>query len=142
MRATVWLPAEKPTDLRQAALAGKFSVLVATVLHVEKLLERVPEREAGWLSPLTAIYMGGSTVSDRLRSQIRKRLCPRLFVRYGTNETQTLSLTSLDDVYDVPGGVGRPISPQDLQIVDDAGIPVARGKIGHIRARGSKCIDG
>jgi acyl-CoA synthetase (AMP-forming)/AMP-acid ligase II len=142
MRATVWLPVEKPADLRAAALAGKFTVLVATVLHIEKLLEQVPEGAIEWLAPLTAIYMGGSTVSDRLRGRIRKRLCPRLFVRYATNETQTLSLTSLDDVYDVPGGVGRPISPHDLEIVDEAGNPVEHGKIGHIRARGPKCIDG
>jgi acyl-coenzyme A synthetase/AMP-(fatty) acid ligase len=140
--ASVWIPQRQPIDLRAAASEGKFSVLMGTVFHIENILKQVPKDATEWLSPLTAIVLGSSTVSSRLRQQIRTKLSQRLFVRYGTNESGNLTMTGLDDVFSVEGGVGRPANQNDLQIVDDNDNPVPNGEAGIIRVKVPRLIDG
>lgn len=142
LAASFWIPVNEKVDLRKAALASKYNVLFGTVFHIEKYLATLADDVSDYLSPLKTISLGSSTVSSNLRMRIRWKLCPRLQVRYGTNESSSISITSLDDVYSVEGGVGRPLPGVEIEILDSSNRIVPDGEPGIIRVRGEVCISG
>jgi len=118
------------------------SVLYGTVFHVEQFLMALPQSVKGHMEHLTALMIGGSPVSPALRERIRERLCSKLYILYGTNECHTTCRTSLNEVYGIPGNVGRPHQGFTLQIVDNNDEPQPADKAGHIRIKSSATIDG
>ncbi len=120
----------------------KVTAIYGTVMHAEKLLESLPASTRAAMESLTALMLIGSTVSANLRQRIRDRLCPHLYVLYGTNETGTLCRTDWQDVYQVPGTVGRPQSDFRLEVVDEHDKPVPAGQPGQVRIQGPTMIDG
>jgi cyanophycin synthetase len=120
----------------------KVTALSGTVMHAEKLLQSLPANGKAAMESLTALMLIGSTVSASLRQRIRDRLCSRLCVLYGTNESGTLCRTDWQDVYQVPGTVGRPQDDFRLEVVDlqDAAVPA--GQSGQVRIQGPTVIDG
>jgi acyl-coenzyme A synthetase/AMP-(fatty) acid ligase/D-alanine-D-alanine ligase-like ATP-grasp enzyme len=140
--ASILLTDRERLDLRAAASAGRYTVLNGTVYHFERLLQRLPERGPPLLGPLRALMIGGSTVSERLRTRLRERLCPRLQVRYGANECGTICSERLEDPETLAGGVGRPLPGIEVQVVDALDRPLPPGTAGSVRVRGDACIDG
>ncbi|MCF7976807.1 MAG: AMP-binding protein [Chromatiaceae bacterium] len=140
--AAIYMPNHATFDLFDDAAAGHFTVLYGTVFHIEQILKTVPRNAAARLSALRAIMVGGSAVSTNLRVRIRDRLSPRLYVLYGANECSTSCRTRLDEVYQLPGGVGHPHPGLELQVVDDDDQPLPVGAVGAIRLRGPTCIQG
>ncbi|MDF2463530.1 MAG: AMP-dependent synthetase and ligase [Ramlibacter sp.] len=127
-----------------ADLVDRFKVtaLYGTVMHAEQLLQSLPASTQAAMESLTALMLIGSTVSANLRHRIRERLCSRLCVLYGTNESGTLCATEWQDVYQVPGTVGRPQSGFRLEVVDDDDAPVPAGQPGQVRIQSPTMIDG
>jgi acyl-coenzyme A synthetase/AMP-(fatty) acid ligase/D-alanine-D-alanine ligase-like ATP-grasp enzyme len=120
----------------------KVTALYGTVMHAEQLLQSLPASNKAAMESLTALMLIGSTVSANLRQRIRERLCSRLCVLYGTNESGTLCATEWPHVYQVPGTVGRPHSGFRLEVVDahDAALPA--GQSGQLRIQSPAMIDG
>lgn len=106
---TLDLALMQAADLARSALPGKF--------------------------PDIDIRVSGSAVPIDTRRQIEDRLTRRLYVRYGSTESGTIS-SALPGEHDDEETVGRVASGLDLQVVDDDGRPVAAGETGHIRLRG------
>lgn len=125
-------------------LVGKSGVtaVYGTVMHAERLLQSLPANARGAMESLTALMLIGSTVSDSLRQRIRERLCSKLCVLYGTNESGTLCRADSQDVYQVPGTVGRPHAGVRLEVVDANDAPVPAGRPGQVRIQGPTVIDG
>jgi acyl-coenzyme A synthetase/AMP-(fatty) acid ligase/D-alanine-D-alanine ligase-like ATP-grasp enzyme len=120
----------------------KVTVIYATVMHAEKLIQSLPASTKSAMESLTALMLIGSTVSTNLRQRIRDRLCSRLCVLYGTNESGTLCRTEWQDVYQVPGTVGRPQSDFRLEVVDEHDTAVPAGRPGQVRIQSPTMIDG
>lgn len=125
-------------------LAGKFKVtaIYGTVMHAEQMLQQQPAGSRAAMDSLNALMLIGSTVSGNLRQRIRERLCSRLCVLYGTNESGTLCRTEFSDVFEVPGTVGRPHSGFRLEVVDEHDVAVPAGQAGQVRIHGPTMIDG
>lgn len=120
----------------------KVTALYGTVMHAETLLQSLPATSKAALDSLTVLMLIGSTVSANLRQRIRERLCPRLCVLYGTNESGVLCATDWHDSYEVPGTVGRPQGDFRLEVVDAHDAPVPAGQPGHVRIQSPSMIDG
>jgi acyl-coenzyme A synthetase/AMP-(fatty) acid ligase/D-alanine-D-alanine ligase-like ATP-grasp enzyme len=120
----------------------KVTAIYGTVMHAERMLQSLPAGSPAAMESLTALMLIGSTVSANLRQRIRERLCSRLCVLYGTNESGTLCRTEWQDVYQVPGTVGRPHTGFRLEVVDEHDTPVPAGQPGQVRIQGATMIDG
>ncbi|MCK9564103.1 MAG: long-chain fatty acid--CoA ligase, partial [Bacteroidales bacterium] len=140
--ASIALMDRRRLNFTDADRVGRVTVLYGTVFHMEQLLASLPATVRGHLESLTALMIGGSTVSTALRATIAERLCRRLYVLYGANESHTTCITRLPEVFDTPGGVGRPHDGVTLQIVGDDDQPLPAGEVGRVRVRGESCIDG
>jgi acyl-coenzyme A synthetase/AMP-(fatty) acid ligase len=81
------------------------------------------------------IRVSGSAVPYKVRRQIEQNLSRRLFVRYGSTESGTVSFAGPGE-HDALESVGHVVDGIALQIVDAADQPVPAGQVGHIRMRG------
>lgn len=87
------------------------------------------------------IRVSGSAVPIDTRRRIEERLTRRLYVRYGSTETGTIS-SSIPGRHDETESVGPVVSGLELEIVDGDGIAMAYGEAGHIRLRGAGIAEG
>ncbi|MCG8343754.1 MAG: acyl--CoA ligase, partial [Chlorobiales bacterium] len=121
---------------------GRVSVLYGTVFHVEQILASLPKGTTGYLESLSALMIGGSTVTPLLRKKICRELCSKLYILYGANECHTTCKTNLEEVYDIPGNVGHPHKGFQLQVVGSDDKPLPPGKAGNIRIKNKATISG
>ncbi len=120
----------------------RISVVYGTVFHAEHIMQTLPADTKGYFESLTAFLLNCSTVSGSLRRRVRERLCSKLYVLYGTNESSTMCVTELKDVYAVQGTVGRPNKGFELQVVGPGEKPLPHGEPGTIRVKSRTSIDG
>lgn len=140
--ATVVLFDRRRTGATELCRDHGVTVLDATVVHVEQLLDALPAGTRNHLTGLRALQLSASTVSDGLRRRILTSLTSTLHVRYGTNETGPLSCVGPDGIMAVPGGVGRFPAEVRIEIVDAAGQPVPDGQAGLIRVHSPGMVEG
>ncbi len=140
--ASVYLRTDADQSLFELAKAGRVSVLYGTVFHFEKLLQAPEAARAGSLEDLRAVMVGGSIVSMALRARITERLCSRLHILYGANESHTACMAVPPAVFAHPGIVGRPHAGFALEVVDQADRPLPPGEVGHVRIKSEAMIDG
>ena len=129
----IYLAKAAPLALSDLVLQKRISVIHTTVFHTESLLAQLPPATEGWLQNAKALFLGASLVSHHLRLRIQKQLTPRLYVRYGANETGTISVAGPDTVFAAESGVGWPSQGVRVQVVDDQGASLPAGVDGHIR---------
>lgn len=130
-----------PQAVIDLVASAKITALYATVMHAERWLQALPANAKPALAPLNALMLIGSTVSGNLRQRLRDRLCPHLYVLYGTNETGTLCRTDVPDVYLTPGTVGRAQPDFRLEVVDAQDTPVPAGQPGQVRIQSPAMIE-
>lgn len=118
------------------------SVIFLSVFHAESMLNKLPRAIRPWLDFLKVMRIGGSVVTDDLRSRIRTSLTENLLVGYGTNECLFISAAAPPEVYDVSGTIGRPLSGVSVEIVDALEKPVPHGAAGLIRVKSPALVDG
>lgn len=87
------------------------------------------------------IRVSGSAVPHAVRRQIELNLSRRLFVRYGSTESGTVSIAGPGE-HDEGESVGHVVDGIELQVVDSAGEPMPAGQVGHIRMRGEGIVGG
>ncbi len=95
------------------------------------------------LSSLQVMQVGGAKLQPELAAAIFDRLDVKLQQVYGMAEG-LVNFTSLDDSRDICVNTqGKALSPFDeIQIVDEQGVPVEQGCIGLITTRGPYTING
>ena len=129
-------------EIGQAVQNKQITIIYATVYHIECLLDALPLNCAGYLAPLAALRITGSTVSSKLRKTIREKLCPHLDIMYGANECHIVSATRVPEVYEIDGTVGFLHQDMELQVVDKNNFPLTASRTGQIRIRSKATIDG
>lgn len=130
--------ATNPVDLCREK---QVTVLYTAILHLEQMINRLPNGAKCMLGSLRALVPAGSVVSDALRQRVLETLTPNLYVRYGTTETGPITDASPREVSTVSGTVGRPLSGVKLEIVDSDGTKLPTGGIGQIRIRSPGMIN-
>jgi D-alanine-D-alanine ligase-like ATP-grasp enzyme len=128
-------------DIRPYIDSGTVNAVYGTVFHAEALMQTLPAGSSEVLAGLRALMIGGSTVSMDLREKIRRTLTPRLYLFYGTNETHTSTIAAPDEVFSLPGGVGRALPGFRLKVVDPGGRSLPAGQDGEILIRSPASID-
>jgi len=117
------------------------AVLVPTMIS---LLTQFAEIKRYDLNSLEVLAYGGSPAAPDLLRRTREILPRvRLFQVYGLSETGYL--TSLQDNEHTPERLmscGRPCPGIEVQVVDDAGCPLATGQRGELVARGANVMHG
>ncbi len=102
-----------------------------------------PDLEVADLSSLRVAGTGASRVPPELVRAMRERLgCP-VVVRYTSTETSLGTGTRPGDPDDVVATtVGRAVQGVELEVVDEAGNPVAVGEVGTVRMRSAAGMRG
>lgn len=144
---------------------GATLVVQPNAVFPQQIVERMAEQRCTGLAGVPSTFavllrnstFGSQALPDlRLIQQAGGKLAPafireiraaqpqaRLFVMYGQTEaTARLSYLPPEDLDRRPGSIGRGIPGVSLRVVNDAGIDVAPGEIGEIRARGRNVSPG
>ncbi len=87
------------------------------------------------------VRVSGSAVPYALRERIEQNVTRRLYVRYGSTESGTVSVAGPGE-HDAAESVGQVVSGLELQIVDGEGLPLSPGEAGQIRMRGEGIAPG
>jgi acyl-coenzyme A synthetase/AMP-(fatty) acid ligase len=87
------------------------------------------------------VRVSGSAIPFEVRSRIEQNVTRRLYVRYGSTESGTVSFAGPGE-HDAEESVGQVVDGLELEIVSDAGLPLAVGEAGHIRMRGEGIAGG
>ncbi len=140
--ATVVLFDRRRDDLRAVCARHAVSVVHGSVVHMERLLQRAPADGPPVLGALRVLRIGGSTVSDALRAQVMRRLCPNLYVAYSMNEFGIATCVGPGQMHRAPGSVGRPVAGIEVRITDEDGRPLPAGETGLIGVRGPGLVEG
>lgn len=136
------LPVWNDADTLGAVRRLSLNVLFSTVFHAERMLAMLPDTAEGVLAGIKILEVTSSTVSDDLRSRIRRQLSPNLFVRYGINEAGPVTIATPGEVASVAGCIGKVDEGIQLHIVDEQGLELANGEVGLVRIRGDGVVAG
>lgn len=139
---TVVLVPRDRVDLLATCRRFGVTALVATVMHLERMLAALPPGGAPVLGGLRSLSVGASTVSDALRRRIVERICPNLFVGYGANEVGVVTMARPEHVLAVADTVGVVHPNATVEIVDRDLRPVGPDRVGLVRIRSKGMIEG
>ena len=87
------------------------------------------------------VFVGGSRVPAALRDALRTRVCPQVFVNYGSQEVWRMASSYPDDPEPGLESVGRVLPWVELEIVDAEGRRLPDGEVGEVRVRTECMID-
>ncbi|TCO21407.1 acyl-CoA synthetase (AMP-forming)/AMP-acid ligase II [Kribbella steppae] len=102
----------------------------AVLTGVPPILSKVAR--TGVVVPLAAVVSGGGSLHPVVADRLAKAFGPALFNLYGSTEQGWSTLATPTDLAEAPGTIGRPAVGVKLAILDDAGLPMPAGEIGHL----------
>lgn len=120
----------------------QIDILHSSVYYVENTIQHLTETTKKQFQNLKVLFLGGSTVSNILKSKIYSNLSKNLYIRYGTNEIGTISVTKYIETNKEEELVGKPIGDTFVQIVDENDEEKKIGEIGLIRVKNLGMIKG
>ena len=124
-------------DLVQAEqITHTFMVPTQLVMLLEE-----PALDAGRLKGLQTLLSGGSALRPQTKTDVLRRVTPRLFELYGFSEGFA-SMAKPDLHATKPDSVGRPVLGFEAMIVDDDGRALPQGEIGEIAGYGAGLMRG
>ncbi len=103
----------------------------ATPMTLRFLLN--PAAEALPRNDSLRLYVTGGAMTRAMAAAARERLTTQVFSVLASTEALTLGVTPVTDLDELPWHGIHPL--REVQVVDDAGQPVAAGQLGHVRAR-------
>jgi acyl-CoA synthetase (AMP-forming)/AMP-acid ligase II len=126
------------------SLAAEGCTGMAGVPLTFEILRRQVDLSALSFPRLRYLTQAGGPMAPDTIAWVRRSFHPaRLFVMYGQTEaTARLSYLPPERAEDKKGSIGIPIPGVQLEVVDDAGRPLAAGEIGHLVARGDNVTPG
>ncbi len=135
---TVMLPCRKMGRLVEYCRRFRVNHLSLSTTQVLRCLEE--ERyftleESPKLPMLKTLFVGSSSVSEAVRSQIRSEITENLFVVYGSNEFGEATVANLKYEGGLVGTVGHPCSGVKIDIVDAQEVSCDIGIVGRIRLK-------
>ena len=84
---------------------------------------------------LALMAVGGAAMSQRLVSELKRHICPGLYINYGSSETGMVALAGPALQEADPACAGQVVPWVEAQAVDAAGAPLACGQTGPLRFR-------
>lgn len=113
----------------------QIDILHSSVYYVENTIQHLTENIKNQFQNLKVLFLGGSTVSNILKSKIYSNLTKNLYIRYGTNEIGTICVTKYIKTDKEEELVGKPIGNTLVEIVDENDEKKQKGEIGFIRVK-------
>ena len=120
---------------------------VTTTAVVPTMLHRILALETDVLAlyrtrSLRAILSGGAPLSGPLALRVMDQFGDILFNFYGATETGLVALASPKDLRAAPGTIGTPVPGNEIRLLDDAGVDVARGEVGELFVKNKMMVAG
>ena len=107
--------------------------LLASTGQLQGLLELLRGKSA--LTSLRVVIVSGSRMPIRTLIEAQVKLCPDVMCCYGSTEMGILTTGISPVLQRAEGTVGYVLPGVELQIVDEAGVPLPPGTLGVLRAR-------
>jgi fatty-acyl-CoA synthase len=109
------------------------TTLVAVPVMLQRIVGLPEETRRGYdTSSLRMIICSGSRLSAELARGVMDTFGDILYNFYGSTETGWATVAGPSDLRLAPGTVGRPPAGTQVAILDDEGVPVAKGESGRI----------
>jgi 2,3-dihydroxybenzoate-AMP ligase len=136
LRSGAALVSDKSPDIPDLIAAHGVTHLMLLPLHLRTTLERLP---AGYRKPsdLTIITIG-APLSDALRERAMAQLAIRVCDLYGTQEVGNIAWRTSGGT----GGIATTWPNVQVEVVDDADLPVPLGRVGRLRVRAGYMVEG
>jgi cyanophycin synthetase len=129
-------------DVFEFVRKNSVSSLIVSVYHLEDLL--LKPRSGGFdyfQNQIGAIRCSSSLLSEDLKRRVFKNLNENIINAFGTNETGSVSRTTLPACFDGLPNVGFPLNGVKIEVVDADDQILGFGKKGHIRIASAGSID-
>lgn len=141
--ATLYLDTPGKIDISAEIDKGFITAVYGTVFHIETYFSKFARsNDQAVFSKLNALILGASYVGASLREKIRDKLTDKLFVIYGTNETNTASVTQLGTAHINELLVGKPLPGYSIDVVDEFNRQLPPNNKGLIRIKSPVAING
>ena len=134
--AAVCLPVGIPISPRLIDFlrAAKVTMACGTPSHLHQLIAL--GGQAPVVPTLRCFEARSATISEPLREAFRRGFSKELYIVYGTNEGESLTLAAPELQHRVRNTVGMVTGSLELELVDETGTAVPSGTVGHVRVRG------
>jgi acyl-CoA synthetase (AMP-forming)/AMP-acid ligase II len=124
-----------PEDrLTEAVATLRVTVLTTSPAYLARVVARLPDG-TGPLASLKSIMLSGSHVPAPLWEAARRRVCPHIFVTYGTSETAGIAVGRYEDMLGSEMTVVRLKQGVAAQAVSADHVPLPPGRQGLLRVR-------
>jgi long-chain acyl-CoA synthetase len=125
-----------------ASIAQHKATILPLVPTIYSFLVDLHARGGYDVSSLRYCISGGSSLPEALLKKVEEGLGVTVIEGYGLTETSPVIAVNTMKDGSVPGSVGPVLPNVELDIVDDAGKPIAQGEVGEIRVRGETVMKG
>ena len=125
-----------------ASIAQHKATILPLVPTIYSFLVELYARGGYDVSSLRYCISGGSSLPEALLKKVEEGLGVTVIEGYGLTETSPVIAVNTMKDGSVPGSVGPVLPNVELDIVDDAGKPIAEGEVGEIRVRGITVMKG
>jgi long-chain acyl-CoA synthetase len=125
-----------------ASIAQHKATILPLVPTIYSFLVELYARGGYDVSSLRYCISGGASLPEALLKRVEEGLGVTVIEGYGLTETSPVIAVNTMKDGSVPGSVGPVLPNVELEIVDDAGKPVAQGEVGEIRVRGKTVMQG
>ncbi|MCP3800807.1 AMP-binding protein [Allokutzneria sp. A3M-2-11 16] len=131
----------------ESALATVQKHRCTSMFAVPVMLQRImelplEERRRHDTSFLRTVACTGSVLPGKLATEFLDAFGPVLYNFYGSTEASWISVASPEELRIAPGTAGKPPLGTRLEILDDDGRPVPRGRTGRIFVANEMLFDG
>jgi len=141
--ATLYLDTLGKIDISAEIDKGFITAVIGTVFHIETYFAKFAKsNDQAVFGKLNALVLGASYVRASLREKISNKLTDKLYVIYGTNETNTASVTQLGTAHSNELLVGKPLPGYSIDVVDEFDRPLPPNNKGLIRIKSPVAING
>ncbi len=131
----------QPKTILESITRHKATIL-PLVPTIYSFLVQLYSRGGYDVSSLRYCISGGAALPEALLQRVEEGLGVTVIEGYGLTETSPVIAVNRMKDGSVPGSVGPVLPNIELDIVDDAGNPVAQGEVGEIRVRGQTVTRG
>lgn len=122
--------------LKDLAING----LMTSPYHLQVLLRELPEDFAP--DDALIVVIAGGSLSKPLVAECARRLTRQVFVTYGSTETGGVTLGHVNTLEGAEDSAGY-INPwAQVEVLDDQGVALPRGRIGELRIGGDQLVAG
>ena len=124
--------AELGVDAAAQLPSLKVRHIFTSIYNLRTWLE-IAKQKPEYFAQIELITVGGAVLTPQLEAEVRKHMCNRIAIHYGSSETGLIAAGSADLRGTYPDAVGVVLSSVRLEIVDANGFAVAEGTSGSVR---------